>query len=144
MKYQSCLVVRILLLLCALVVYGCAVFPRGGAVSWETRELRQELDLDSFGVHEAVIRAMGELGLSIEEEERTPETVTIRSRSDDGELILIEIRRLKVYRIEGTKHDLRPGAGEIPRYLTAISIRIGPEGEKGASEKLLRDNRESS
>lgn len=128
----------LVLLLVAVLIFGCEKRIVCGIAIWESGILHQELNVYYFDLYEAVITALKELDLPIKEEKKEWKMFKIASQFDhDGHKIWIEIRSLKAYRLEGSKHNLRPEAETISKYLTEITIRVEHIGDKSKSFKLL-------
>jgi hypothetical protein len=126
-----------LILLSAVSSTDCARHIAGGAVTWENGTLNQGLNADIADIHQAVLNALKELEMDIIEETKDLDMSQITSQYDDVRRVWIEIRSLKTYGMEGTKHDLRPEARSAPLYKSDISIRVEDIGDKQKAYKLL-------
>ncbi len=126
-----------LFLLWAVFSIGCVKHMVGGVVTWENGTLSQGLNNDITDIHQAVLRSLDKLELPLVEEMKDLDIPQITSQFKEGRRVWIEVRSLKTFGMEGTKHDLRPEAISAPLYKSDISIRVEDIRDKTKSYKLL-------
>lgn len=118
---------RVLTLLISVIflanVYGCAALVVGaiggaGTAVWLQGKISQELNVSRERAEEASKAALDSMNLRVDKETKSRDVTQIMSEYTDANTIWIDIRPINVSKCR-------------------IEIRVGPTGNKEASNKLL-------